>query len=102
MDALKTEGGKNISAVLSYSDFSDLFSALCETRQCGSAEEAKDEVSSPVLKITVEYTDGKSETLSLSEAPSENVFAAVNGSSFWLLPGGYAEKLLETALGFFG
>lgn len=102
VDALKTEGGKNISAVLSDSDFSNLFSALCETKQCGSAEEAKDEISSPVLKITVEYTDGKSETLSLSEAPSENVFAAVNGSSFWLLPGGYAEKLLETALGFFG
>lgn len=99
VDALKTEGSENVSALISSDDFSKLIDLLSESLRLGSAGETED--ASPALKITVEYKDGEKETLELFESLAGDLCAAVNGGDIWLLPGDYAEKLLGAALAFF-
>lgn len=100
-DVLKTEGNENVSAVISSTDFSAFFDLLTKTKQYGTAQISEGEALSPVLRITVEYSDGTKETLELNAGPALQVYASVNGGAPWLLKSDYAEGLLESALGFF-
>ena len=100
-DVLKTEGNENVSAVISSTDFSAFFDLLTKTKQYGTAQISEGEALSPVLRITVEYSDGTKETLELNAGPALQVYASVNGCAPWLLNSDYAEGLLESALGFF-
>lgn len=100
-DVLKTEGTENASAVISSTDFSAFFDLLTKTKQYGTAQISEGEALSPVLRITVEYSDGTKETLELNAGPALQVYASVNGCAPWLLKSDYAEGLLEAALGFF-
>ena len=100
-DVLKTEGNENASAVISSTDFSAFFDLLTKTKQYGTAQISEGEALSPVLRITVEYSDGTKETLELNAGPALQVYASVNGCVPWLLKSDYAEGLLEAALGFF-